>query len=188
MISSLRLFFSSRYFCSLSFLLSLSFLIHVTNTPLSLFIQQRIQVTRTTTTDRQTVRQTNKQTHHAALRDMVHAQNGHTLFRFFFYILSTASLVKIGGGSVLISLSLFSSLSLSLLQGREVRQWRRRQARRIRSLSLSFVCVCVFVRLRIWRSLLSVRFWEWRRRRRTKKFSLFSLRQADRSEPKRTKE
>ena len=127
-ISSLRLFFSSRYFCSLSFLLSLSFLIHVTNTPLSLFIQQRIQVTTTTTTDRQTDRQTNKQTHHAALRDMVHAQNGRTLFRFFFYILSTASLVKIGGGSVLLNLSLslfFSlslSLSLSLLQGREVRR------------------------------------------------------------------
>ena len=72
--------------------------------------------------DRQT--QTNKQTHHAALRDMVHAQNGRTLFRFFFYIFSTASLVKIGGGSVSLnlSLSLFSSLSLSLLQGREVRQ------------------------------------------------------------------
>ena len=72
----------------------------------------------------QTDRQTNKQTHHAALRDMVHAQNGRTLFRFFFYILSTASLVKIGGGSVLLnlSLSLFSSLSLSFLQGREVRQ------------------------------------------------------------------
>ena len=70
----------------------------------------------------QTDRQTNKQTHHAALRDMVHAQNGRTLFRFFFYILSTASLVKIGGGSVLISLSFFSSPSLSFLQGREVRQ------------------------------------------------------------------
>ena len=73
-------------------------------------------------TDRQTNKQTNKQTHHAALRDMVHAQNGRTLFRFFFYILSTASLVKIGGGSVLISLSFFSSPSLSFLQGREVRQ------------------------------------------------------------------
>ena len=73
----------------------------------------------------QTDRQTNKQTHHAALlRDMVRAQNGRTLFRFFFYILSTASLVKIGGGSVLLnlSLSLFSSLSLSLLQGRKVRR------------------------------------------------------------------
>ena len=95
--------------------------------PLSIFIQQRIQVT-TTTTDRQTQtdRQTNKQTHHAALRDMVHAQNGRTLFRFFFYIFSTASLVKIGGGSVSLnlSLSLFFSLfsSLSFLQGREVRK------------------------------------------------------------------
>ena len=193
MISSLRLFFSSRYFCSLSFLLSLSFLIHVTNTPLSLFIQQRIQVTRTTTTDRQTVRQTNKQTHHAALRDMVHAQNGHTLFRFFFYILSTASLVKIGGGSVLlnlISLSFFSSLSLSLFPPRAGSTKMKKTPSEENSLPLPLVCVCVcvFVRLRIWRSLLSVRFWEWRRRRRTKKFSLFSLRQADRSEPKRTKE
>jgi hypothetical protein len=57
---------------------------------------------------------------------MVHAQNGCTLFRFFFYIFSTASLVKIGGGSVLLnlSLSLFFSLfsSLSFLQGREVRK------------------------------------------------------------------
>jgi hypothetical protein len=66
-------------------------------------------------TDRQTHRQTDKQTHHAALRDMVHAQNGRTLFRFFFYIFSTASLCKnrrrIG---LNLSLFLFFSLSLSL--------------------------------------------------------------------------
>ena len=136
----------------------------------------------------QTDRQTNKQTHHAALRDMVHAQNGRTLFRFFFYIFSTASLVKIGGGSVSLNLSLSLFSSLSFLQGREVRKWRRRQARRIRSLSLSCVCVCVFVRLRIWRSLLSVRFWEWRREEGERRRVFVFFAQTDMSEPKRTKE
>ena len=119
--------------------------------PLSIFIQQRIQVT-TTTTDRQTQtdRQTNKQTHHAALRDMVHAQNGCTLFRFFFYIFSTASLVKIGGGSVLlnlISLSFFSSLSLSLFPPRAGSTKMKKTPSEENSLPLllPLVCVCVCV-------------------------------------------
>ena len=137
------LFFFSLFL--FSFLPSLSVFSHPRDEhSLSLFIQQRIQVTRTTTTDRQTVRQTNKQTHHAALRDMVHAQNGHTLFRFFFYILSTASLVKIGGGSVLISLSLFSSLSLSL-PPRAGSTTMKKTPSEENSLPLPLVCVCVCV-------------------------------------------
>ena len=136
--------------------------------------------------DRQT--QTNKQTHHAALRDMVHAQNGRTLFRFFFYILSTASLVKIGGGSVLISLSFFSSPSLSFLQGREVRQWRRRQARRIRSLSLSFVCVCVcsFKNLTLSSecALLRVK----KKKENKEEFSLFSAQTCQNQKERKNKE
>ena len=98
----------------------------------------------------QTDRQTNKQTHHATLRDMIHAQNGHTLFRFFFYILSTASLVKIGGGSVLlnlISLSFFSSLSLSLFPPRAGSTKMKKTPSEENSLPLPLplVCVCVCV-------------------------------------------
>ena len=99
----------------------------------------------------QTDRQTNKQTHHAALRDMVHAQNGCTLFRFFFYIFSTASLVKIGGGSVLLNLSL--SLFFSLFPPRAGSTKMKKTPSEENSLPLPLacvcVCVCVFVRLRI---------------------------------------
>ena len=129
------LFFFSLFL--FSFLPSLSVF-----SPLSLFIQQRIQVT-TTTTDRR--RQTNKQTHHAALRDMVHAQNGRTLFRFFFYILSTASLVKIGGGSVLLNLSLFLFFSLSLSPPRAGSTKMKKTPSEENSLPLPLVCVCVCV-------------------------------------------
>ena len=145
-ISSLRLFFSSRYFCSLSFLLSLC-----------LFSPIPLYSAKDTSNDddddnrqTQTDRQTNKQTHHATLRDMIHAQNGHTLFRFFFYILSTASLVKIGGGSVLlnlISLSFFSSLSLSLFPPRAGSTKMKKTPSEENSLPLPLplVCVCVCV-------------------------------------------
>ena len=114
--------------------------------PLSIFIQQRIQVTTTTTTDRRRQtdnKQTNKQTHHAALRDMVHAQNGRTLFRFFFYIFSTASLVKIGGGSVLLNLSL--SLFFSLFPPRAGSTKMKKTPSEENSLPLPLVCVCVCV-------------------------------------------
>ena len=115
--------------------------------PLSIFIQQRIQVTTTTTTDRrrQTDKQTNKQTHHAALRDMVHAQNGRTLFRFFFYIFSTASLVKIGGGSVLLNLSLSFLLSLSSKGGKYENEEDAKRGEFAPSPSRVCVCVCVCV-------------------------------------------
>ncbi len=93
----------------------------------------------------QTDRQTNKQTHHAALRDMVRAQNGRTLFRFFFYIFSTASLVKIGGGSVLLNLSLFLFFSLSLFPPRAGSTKMKKTPSEENSLPLPLVCVCVCV-------------------------------------------
>ena len=136
----------------------------------------------------QTDRQTNKQTHHAALRDMVHAQNGRTLFRFFFYIFSTASLVKIGGGSVLLNLSL--SLFFSLFPPRAGSTKMKKTPSEENSLPLPLVCVCVCVCVCSFKNLtlssecalLRVK----KRRRRTKKS--FRLFRSDMSEPKRTKE
>ena len=153
-ISSLRLFFSSRYFCSLS-LPSLSVFSppRDEHSPIPLYSAKDTSNDDDDDRQTQTDRQTNKQTHHAALRDMVRAQNGHTLFRFFFYILSTASLVKIGGGSVLISLSLFSSLSLSLSSKggkyEDEEDAKRGEFAPSPSRVCVCVCVCVCVRLRI---------------------------------------
>lgn len=151
MISSLRLFFSSRYFCSLS-LPSLSVFSppRDEHSPIPLYSAKDTSNDDDDDRQTQTDRQTNKQTHHAALRDMVRAQNGRTLFRFFFYILSTASLVKIGGGSVLlnlISLSFFSSLSLSLFPPRAGSTKMKKTPSEENSLPLPLplVCVCVCV-------------------------------------------
>ena len=71
---------------------------------------------------------------------MVRAQNGRTLFRFFFYILSTASLVKIGGGSVLLNLSLSFLLSLSPPRAESTKM--KKTPSEENSLPLPLVCVC----------------------------------------------
>ena len=148
-ISSLRLFFSSRYFCSLS-LPSLSVFSppRDEHSPIPLYSAKDTSNDDDDDRQTQTDRQTNKQTLHAALlRDMVRAQNGRTLFRFFFYILSTASLVKIGGGSVLLnlSLSLFFSLSLSSKGGKYEDEEDAKRGEFAPSPSRVCVCVCVFV-------------------------------------------
>jgi len=143
-ISSLRLFFSSRYFCSLSFPLSLSFLIHVTNTPLSLFIQQRIQVTTTTDRqDRQTDRQTNK---HTTLRCAI----WYTLktdvpcfvsFSIYFLPRRCKNRRRIG---LNLSLFLFSlSLSLSSKGGKYEDEEDAKRGEFAPSPSRLCVCVCV---------------------------------------------
>jgi hypothetical protein len=153
-ISSLRLFFSSRYFCSLS-LPSLSVFSppRDEHSPIPLYSAKDTSNDDDDDRQTQTDRQTNKQTHTAALRDMVRAQNGRTLFRFFFYILSTASLVKIGGGSVLLNLSLSLFFSLSLSPPRAESTKMKKTPSEENSLPLPLVCVCVCVcvcvRLRI---------------------------------------